>query len=180
MNETDQAARADAPASKDPTASLAGQVSHLGNGDRSLLRRMGTQGTPEGDGLVHGMLARAGVRPGGLHDDEFAMWRTTAIVAAIVSGSAGRPCHQPGRSLGRALGDAGVSRVRLTRAASGDHDAVVRLVRMADSKGRTPFDLSTVRDLLDPEPATRSRAARRLVIDHQSAQYAQSKKDDRA
>ena len=152
---------------KDPVASLAGQIRHLGNGERAELRRLDLTRSPTADGIIYGLLARAGVDFSQMRDDEMDAWRVTSLAAATMSGSAGGGGHSPGRRMGQSLYHAGYSEARLMQlAGSPSHDRLVRAVRLLSKKGGGPFDLRMVRSLADPDPQTREAAARELVRDY--------------
>ncbi len=156
---------------KDPIASIAGQIRHLSNGERSSLRRMDVGSNPGSEGLLIAVLIRAGVRMAGMDAEELASWRAVVHAAAVMSGSANGPSHAPGRSLGRRLAKAGLSRDRLIRLAiSMDAKAVSRAVRLVSSKDAGVFDLSAVRGLTSPEPTERAAAVSDLIREYTAAQ----------
>lgn len=152
---------------KDPVASLAGQIRHLGNGERAELRRLDLTRSPTADGIIYGLLARAGVEFQDIRDDEMDAWRVTSFAAAMMSGSAGQGAHAPGRRMGRTLYHAGYSEARLMQLAGGSsRDRLMRAIRFLSKKADGPFDLRTVRSLADPDPQVRETAARELVRDY--------------
>ena len=153
---------------KDPVASVAGQIKHLGTGPRAEIARLGLRPSAAADGTIYGMLARAGVDFQRMRDDEMEAWRVTAFAAAIMSGTRGGPAHGPGYGMGRALRDAGYSETRLVQLAGNPtRDRIMRAARLL-AKGR-PYDMHGVRDLADPDPEVRAQAARRLVRDYHAA-----------
>lgn len=155
---------------KDPVASLAGQIKYLGNGDRAAIRRLDLTDSPSADGVIYGMLARAGVDISRMEDDEMNAWRITAFAGAQQSGSGGASAHSPGRSMGRALQRAGYSETRLMQLASQpSRERIMRAARLLSSKGNGPYDLRDLRRLADPDPGERAEAVRRLVRDYYAA-----------
>lgn len=161
------------PGRKDPVASIAGQVPHLSTGDRARLRRIYLTRSRGADGVVVGLMMRAGVTPS---DDPriFAPWRLLAHVAALLSGTAGDQPHVPGRRLGAALYAVGYSENRLLRltAARGDalHDQVIRAARMLAQAGERSVNLWSLFNLVgrDPDRAEQARIA--IAQDYYAAQ----------
>lgn len=167
-------AAAEAPAKpKDPVASLAGQVPHLSTGDRAALRRIYLTGSRKADGVVVGLLHRAGVEAPE-RAEAFAPWRLLAHVAALLSGTGGEQPHAPGRRLGAALQAAGYSENRLLRltAARGPalHDQIVRAARMLAQGGQEPVNLWTLLHLAGRDPDKAEEARIRIAQDYYSAQ----------
>jgi len=157
---------------KDPIASLAGQVAHLSTGDRAALRRIYLTRSVGADGVVQGLLHRAGVTPS---DDPrvFAPWRLLAHVAALLSGTGGQQPHAPGRRLGSALHAAGYSENRLLRltAARGPalQDQIVRAGRMLAQGGQAPVNLWQVFNLAGRDPERAEAARIRIAQDYYAA-----------
>jgi CRISPR type I-E-associated protein CasB/Cse2 len=157
---------------KDPVASIAGQVAHLSTGDRAALRRIYLTRSHEADGVVVGLLHRAGVTlpP---REDVFAPWRLLAHVAALLSGTAGTAAHAPGRRLGTALYAAGYSENRLLRltAARGPalHDQIIRAGRMLAQAGEAPVNLWTLLHLAGRAPKAAEEARIRIAQDYYAA-----------
>ena len=170
---TDEAA-ADSPdaARKDPVASIAGQVPHLSTGDRAGLRRIYLTRSYEADGIVVGLLHRAGVA---VPDNPraFAPWRLLAHVAALLSGTTGEPPHAPGRRLGTALQDAGFSENRLLRLTAARGDAldaqIIRAARMLVQAGQGPVNLWTLFNLAGRDRDRAEEARIRIAQDYYSA-----------
>jgi hypothetical protein len=155
---------------KDPVASMAGQIRHLGNGPRAEIARLGLRPSASADGTIYGMLGRAGVDFQRMREDEMEAWRITAFAAAISSGSGGAAAHAPGQRMGRALRDAGFSETRLVQLAGNPtRDRIMRAARLL-AKGR-PYDLWGIRNLADPDPETRAKAARVLVRDYHASGF---------
>jgi len=157
---------------KDPVASLAGQVAHLPNGDRAALRRIYLTRSVGADGVVQGLLHRAGVTPSD-RPEVFAPWRLLAHVAALLAGTGGQQPHAPGRRLGAALHAAGYSENRLLRltAARGPalHDQIVRAGRMLAQGGQAPVNLWQVLDLAGRDPERAEAARIRIAQDYYAA-----------
>ena len=152
---------------KDPIASMAGQIRHLGNGERAKLRRLDLTASPMADGIIYGMLARAGIDFSRIRDDEMDAWRLAALAGALMSGSGGGAAHAPNRNMGRTLQRAGYSEARLMQlAGQPSRDRIIRAVRLLAKKGDGPYDLRTVHQLADPDPGTRTAATRTLVRDY--------------
>jgi len=163
------------PARKDPVASIAGQVPHLSTGDRARLRRIYLTRSRGADGVVVGLMMRAGVEPP-LPEKQhlFEPWRLLAHVAALLSGTGGEQPHAPGRRLGLALHAAGYSENRLLRltAARGDglRGQVIRAARMLAQAGERPVNLWSLFNLVgnDPDRAEQARIA--IAQDYYAAQ----------
>ena len=132
---------------KDPVASIAAQVAHLSTGDRAALRRIYLTKRHEADGVVIGLLHRAGVALPS-QAEAFAPWRLLAHVAALLSGTGGEQPHAPGRRLGLALHAAGYSENRLMRLTAARSEAlngqIIRAARMLARGGQAPVDLWTL------------------------------------
>jgi CRISPR system Cascade subunit CasB len=155
---------------KDPVASMAGQIRHLGNGERAALRRLDLTASPVADGVIYGMLARAGVDFSRMHDDEVDAWRVNAFAGALQSGSGGGSAHAPNRPMGRALQRAGYSEARLMQlAGQPSRERIMRAARLLGSKGDGPYDLRDLRRLSDPDPDIRAAATRDIVRDYFAA-----------
>jgi CRISPR type I-E-associated protein CasB/Cse2 len=165
---------ADAPEAvqKDPVASIAGQVPHLSTGDRARLRRIYLTRSYEADGVVVGLLHRAGV-PVSDHAEAFAPWRLLAHVAALLSGTGGVQSHAPGRRLGTALHAAGYSENRLLRltAARGPalHEQIIRAARMLAQAGQAPVNLWTLLHLAGRDRDKAEEARIRIAQDYYGA-----------
>ena len=136
-------------ATKDPVASIAGQVAGLSNGDRAALRRLYlTQGSQSrsraADGVVLGLLHRAGVTVSG-HSETYEAWKLLAHVAAVLSGTAGKQPHAPGKRFGAALLAAGYSENRFLRLTAARGEQLRRQVRLAArmlaQSGEVPVNL---------------------------------------
>ena len=157
---------------KDPVASIAGQVPHLSTGDRAALRRIYLTQSNKADGVVVGLLHRAGV-PVPERAGAFAPWRLLAHVAALLSGTGGEQPHAPQRRLGTALHAAGYSENRLLRltAARGPalHDQIVRAARMMAQGGHGPVNLWTLLHLAGRDPDKAEEARIRIAQDYYSA-----------
>jgi CRISPR type I-E-associated protein CasB/Cse2 len=167
-----KAATEDEP--KDPVASIAGQVPHLSTGDRAALRRLYlTQGRRhDAEGIVEGLLYRAGVVLGdqpGARDP----WRLLAHVAALLSGTGAQQPHAPGRRLGRALFEAGLSENRFLRLTTVRGSAlegqIVRAARMLAQAGQTPVDLWPFLHLAGTNPDKADEARVRIAQDYYAA-----------
>lgn len=172
---------ADPPARKDPVGSLCGQVPTLSTGDRSALRRLRPAGgSGMADGVVVGLAMRAGVEHvEGFRVETFERWRLLAHVAAVLSGTAAVPPHQPGASLGRALHAARYSDHRLMRLTSARGpalaDQIVRAARMLAAAGQVPVDLRTLFDLSRDVGPEAEAARLRLARDYYAAAHASAK-----
>ena len=157
---------------KDPIASIAGQIANLSTGDRAALRRIYLTKRHEADGVVIGLLYRAGVEISS-HADTFPAWRLLAHVAALLSGTAGDQPHAPGKRLGTALQAAGYSENRLLRltAARGValHGQIIRAARMLKQDGQVPVNLWSFFHLasLDRDKAEEARI--RIAQDYYTA-----------
>lgn len=161
---------------KDAVASLAGQIPYLSTGDRAALRRMMLTGSADADGVVIGLLHRAGVAEAGWRSDAaFSRWRLIAHVAAVLSGTAALPPHAPGRRVGRALFAARYSENRLLRLTSARgtalDDQVIRAARFLAQAGEGPVDLNTIRDLVGGQADRAEHARLRIARDYYSAQH---------
>ena len=174
MANTAPAPQAPSPAAptKDPVASIAGQVANLPNGDRAALRRIYLTRSQGAEGVVVGLLHRAGVTVSE-REEVFAPWRLLAHVAALLAGTAGDQPHAPGRRLGSALHASGYSENRLLRltAARGPalHDQIVRAARMLAQAGEAPVNLWTLLHLAGRDPAKAEEARIRIAQDYYSA-----------
>ena len=157
---------------KDPVASIAGQVASLSTGDRASLRRIYLTRSYEADGLVVGLLTRAGVTVSE-REEVFAPWRLLAHVAALLSGTAGDQPHAPARRVGSALFDAGYSEDRLLRltAARGPalHGQIVRAARMLAQAGEGPVNLRTLLHLAGRDRDAAEAARIQIARDYYSA-----------
>lgn len=162
---------------KDAVASLGGQIPHLSTGDRAALRRLFLTRSASADGVVIGLMHRAGL-PGTawLDDADFGRWRLLAHFAAIVSGTAAAAPHDPRISLGRTLHAAGYSEHRLMRLTSAKGsalpDQVNRVARTLAAGGHRPVDLRTVLDLSFGTGDRAERARLRIARDYYAAEYA--------
>lgn len=160
---------------KDPVASIAGQITSLSTGDRAALRRLYLTRSHRADGIVQGLLYRAGL-PAMLDPAAFAPWRMLAHVAALLSGTAGEHPHAPGRRLGRALHAAGLSENRFLRltAARGPalEDQIVRAARRLAQAGSAPVDLWPVLLLAGRDQAKAENARLQIAQDYFAAQAA--------
>ena len=174
---------------KDPVASIAGQVAKLSTGDRALLRRLylveaSNSRTFAGDGVVTGLLHRAGVKvqlsdavlkafePSPAPDPAYAAWRLLAHVAAMLSGTGGKEAHAPGGRVGSALFEAGVSSSRMLRLTSTRgaalHDQVRLVARRLAQTGR-PVNLWPIYHLIADDPAAAEQARIRIAQEYQAA-----------
>lgn len=164
---------------KDPVASIAGQITGLSTGDRAALRRIYLTRSPEADGVVVGLLVRAGVAVSE-REEVFAPWRLLAHVAALLSGTAAEQPHAPARRVGSALFEAGYSENRLLRltAARGPalHDQIVRAARMLAQDGQAPVNLWTLHHLAGRDAKAAEEARLRIAQDYYAAE-ARSKGD---
>lgn len=157
---------------KDPVASVAGQIARLSTGDRAALRRIYLTKRHEADGVVIGLLHRAGVvLPS--RAEVFAPWRLLAHVAALLSGTGGEQPHEPGRRVGSALHAAGYSDNRLMRltAARGEalNGQIIRAVRMLARARQTPVDLWTLFHLAGRDADEAEEARIRIAQDFYTA-----------
>jgi hypothetical protein len=128
--------------------SIADQLEELSNGDHALLRRMYlTRGRRQADGVVLGLLHRAGIDLEKVERNQelYARWCLVAHVGALLSGTTRRVTHTPHARLGEALLAAGYSENRLLRltAARGEplRDQIVRAARVLAQAGETRIDL---------------------------------------
>lgn len=150
---------------KDPIASVAGQIAKLSTGDRARLRRMYLTQSHEADGVVLGLVHRAGMELGEA-STAFERWRLLAHVAALLAGTGGLQSHAPGRRVGRALYDAGYSENRLLRLTAARGPAlegqIIRVARMLAQAGAGPINLWTLFNLAGrgPERAKAAEEAR--------------------
>lgn len=151
---------------KDPVASIAGQMPYLSTGDRARLRRIYLTRSLGADGVIVGLMIRAGVEPPRPEDQHlFDPWRVLAHVAALLSGTAGGQPHSPGRRLGAALQAAGFSENRLLRLTAARGDAlrgqVIRAARMLAQAGERSVNLWSLFNLVgrDPDRAEQARIA---------------------
>ena len=165
---------------KDELTSLAGKVPHLPTGDQAALRRMMLTGSRGAEGVVIGLLRRAGVPEAGWRSDTaFARWKLIAHVAAVLSGTGRIAPHAPGKRLGRALFAAGYSENRLMRLTSARGpaltDQMIRAARFLAQAGEAPVDLRPLHDLLSPSSEVTARARLRIARDYYSAQHAGEK-----
>lgn len=168
-----------APEKKDPVASIAGQIPHLPTGQRAALRRMYLirNRRNEAIGVVMGLLHRAGVPQLEWGDPaSFGRWGLLAHVAAVLSGTAARAPHAPGRKLGRALWAAGYSENRLMRLTSARGAVLDDQVRLAAQflarAGEMPINLWTIRQLTGDDPAKAEAARLEVAGDYYKAGYA--------
>lgn len=167
------AQEADAPDKpKDVISSIAGQVANLSTGDRAALRRIYLTRSHQADGVVVGLLHRAGMEIP-QDEDRFAAWRLVAHVAALLSGTAGQYPHASGRRLGAALQAARYSENRLLRltAARGPalHGQIIRAARMLAQAGQVPVDLNAIRDLAGLDMGRAEQARLRIARDYYAA-----------
>ncbi|WP_375288764.1 type I-E CRISPR-associated protein Cse2/CasB [Sphingomonas sp.] len=160
------------PRPKDPVASIAGQVAHLSTGDRARLRRLYLTRSHEADGVVVGLLHRAGVAVSA-REEVFAPWRLLAHVAALLAGTAAAQPHALGRRLGTALHASGLSENRLLRltAARGPalHAQIVRAARLLAQAGEAPVNLWTLHHLAGRDPDLAEAARIRIAQDYYAA-----------
>lgn len=168
-----------APATKDPVASIAGQIPHLPTGQRAALRRMYlTRNRPdEAIGVVMGLLHRAGVpHSERISLSSFERWSLFAHVAAVLSGTAAKAPHAPGRSLGRALWKAGYSENRQMRLTSARGPALEDQARLAAQflakAGEMPVDLWTIWNLIGDDPDKTEAAQFEIARDYYGAAHA--------
>jgi CRISPR type I-E-associated protein CasB/Cse2 len=159
--------------SKTPVESIAGQIAHLSSGDRAQLRRLYLTGRHEADGVVIGLMHRAGVTvPTDLR--AFARWRLLAHCAALLSGTGGLYPHSTGRRLGAAMQDIGLSENRLMRLTSargkGLEAQVIRVMRMLAQKGQAPVNLHTLFALIGHDPDKAEDARIRIAKDYYAAE----------
>lgn len=162
-------AKMDAPSTgKDPVASISGQIRHLGNGDRSSLRRLDMNRSAQAEGVIIGLMARAGLPVSTMDQDEIDRWAVLIQSAALLSASGGG--HSPDRPFGRALRKAGFSEARLVQmVGSPDPRRIIRAVRFLASQGGGPVDLRSIVTVLDPDQNVRTPTVRAIVRDYHSA-----------
>lgn len=157
---------------KDPVASIAGQVPHLSTGDRAALRRIYLTRSNSADGVVVGLLHRAGVTVPE-RAEAFAPWRLLAHVAALLSGTGGEQPHAPGRRVGTALQAAGYSENRLLRLTAARGQAlegqIIRAARMLVQAGVGPVNLWTLFLLAGRDRDKAEEARIRIAQDYYSA-----------
>lgn len=174
--DTDSAAT---PKRTNPVDSIAGQIPHLSTGDRAQLRRIYLTGRHEADGIVIGLMHRAGVGAPS-KPEAFAPWRLLAHSAALLSGTAGIHPHAVGRRLGAALHEIGLSENRLLRLTSargrGLEAQAIRAMRMLAQRGEAPVNLRTLFDLIGPAPDRAEAARIRIAQDYYGAK-ARSEED---
>ncbi len=149
-----------------------GRPDFLGTGGRAALRRIPLTRSREADGVVVKLLHRIQV-PEAAIEHGFARWRLMAHVAALLSGTGGKPAHDRQNRFGAALHEAGYSENRLLRllGTRGEAltDQVHRAARMLATKGK-PVDLWPVYHLVGDD-ADRADAARvRIAQDFYSAE----------
>lgn len=163
------AAMTDADAVDDPMALISKQIQELSTGDRAGLRRIYLTQRHEADGVVIGLLHRAGMTTS-LTPEAFAPWRLVVHVAALLAGTGkfGAPSHARSKSLGRALQVAGYSEARFLRltVAQGSalDDQIIRAARTLAQKRRKPVNLWTILNLSKRDP--KLLEANRLSIAH--------------
>lgn len=166
---------------KDAVASIAGQITRLSTGDRAALRRIYLTRSPAADGVVVGLLTHAGVTVSE-REEVFAPWRLLAHVAALLSGTAVDQPHAPGRRVGSALHEAGLSENRLSRltAARGPalHDQIVVAARRLAQGGQAPVDLWTLHHLAGRDAKQAEQARIQIAKDYYAA-AARSKGDSK-
>ncbi|WP_298807853.1 type I-E CRISPR-associated protein Cse2/CasB [uncultured Sphingomonas sp.] len=166
---------------KDPVASIAGQIVYLSTGDRAQLRRIYLTGRHEADGVVIRLLHRADVtvphRP-----EAFRPWRLLAHCAALLSGTPAAQAHATGKRLGTALHTIGLSENRLLRLTAVRGDAldaqVIRAVRMLAQHGERPVNLWTLFDLVGNDEMRAEAARLRIAQDYYAAKARSDKGDD--
>lgn len=167
-------AAADAPDDKpkDAVASIAAQIAKISTGDRAALRRIYLTKSHEADGVVIGLLHRAGVTMP-LSGETIAPWRLLAHVAALLSGTGGGHAHAPARRVGSALQAIGFSENRLLRltAARGTalHGQIVRAARMLAQGGEASVNLWSLFHLAGPDPDRAEEARIRIAQDYYAA-----------
>jgi len=167
-------AAADAPDDKpkDAVASIAAQIAKISTGDRAALRRIYLTKSHEADGVVIGLLHRAGVTMP-LSGETIAPWRLLAHVAALLSGTGGGHAHAPARRVGSALQAIGFSENRLLRltAARGTalHGQIVRAARMLAQGGEASVNLWSLFHLAGRDPDRAEEARIRIAQDYYAA-----------
>ena len=167
---TSEALAVDEP--EDAMASISSQIARLSTGDRAGLRRIFLTKRHEADGVVIGLLHRAGITIS-TAAEVFAPWRLLAHVAALLSGTAGDRAHARGKRLGSALHGAGYSENRLLRltAARGPalHGQIIRAARVLAQAGQGPVNLWTVFDLAGRDLVKAEEARLRIAQDYYAA-----------
>ncbi|WP_019517441.1 type I-E CRISPR-associated protein Cse2/CasB [Sphingomonas sp. Mn802worker] len=162
----------EATAPKDVMASIGGQIAHLSAGDRAALRRIYLTGRPSADGIVIGLLHRAGVT---VPDDAvtFRPWRLVVHAAALLSGTAAAHPHAKSKRLGTLLHDIGLSENRLLRLTSARGEALdaqaIRAARMLAQVGQRTINLWTLFDLVGNDEADAEAARLRIAQDYYAA-----------
>ena len=164
------------PEKKDEVASVAGQVPRLPTGERAALRRMYLTESTLADGVVVGLLHRAGTDPAAWHGlRQFRRWRLLVHIAAVLSGTAAEAAHDPRSRLGRALHAAGYSENRLMRltAAKGPalEDQVRRAAQFLAKAGKGPVNLWSIHNLLDPREDVAEKARFEIARDYYDAEH---------
>lgn len=165
---------------KDPVVLLGEQVPKLSTGDRAALRRLFLTRSAAADGVVIGLMHRAGLSEAAWRDDAaFSRWRLLAHFAAMLSGTAGEAPHQRGKSLGRTLHAAGYSEHRLMRLTSAKGpalpDQINRVARILAASGQGAVDLWTVLDLSFGTNDRAEQARLKIARDYYAAEYASKK-----
>lgn len=131
-------------------------------GDKAEARRMG----PAGSALFWRQVARLGI-PAGQEADWLLF---TRLVALMTPASRNTSIHEPGRALGAALADAGLSEARLARllAARGPSrdDALERAIRMMARKGGDVDVTDLARAILWPGDISRLARSYYHQLDH--------------
>ena len=157
---------------KDVIASIAAQIAKISTGDRAALRRLYLTESHEADGVVIGLLYRAGFTMP-LSAETIAPWRLLAHVAALLSGTGGGHAHAPARRVGSALQAIGFSENRLLRltAARGValHGQIVRAARMLAQRGEASINLWTFFHLAGRDPVRAEEARIRIAQDYYAA-----------
>lgn len=167
---------------RDAMTSISGQLAHLSTGDRAQLRRMFLTERPAADGIVIGLLHRAGVT---IPDEAaaFRPWRLVVHGAALLSGTAGGYPHASTRRFGTALHAIGLSENRLLRLTSARDAALdaqaIRAVRMLAQLGERAINLWTLFDLVGNDEAKAEVARLRIAQDYYAAQARSTKGDGR-
>lgn len=165
---------------RDPFASFCARIPMLPAGDRAALRRLFLTRSDQAVGVVTGLLLGAGVpEPEWRTTEAFARWELLAHVAAVLSGTAAIPPHQPGITLGRALHEARYSDNRLRRltGARGPAlaDQIVRAARVLAAAGKAPVDLRPLRRLSFDTGDGAEAARLAIARDYYAAAYASTK-----
>lgn len=157
---------------KDPVASIGGQIPYLPAGDRARLRRLYLTQSYQADGVVVGLLHRAGVAVPEA-SDAYAPWRLLVHVAALLSGTGAEQPHAPGRRLGTALHAARYSENRLLRLTTargpGLQAQIIRAGRMLAQAGQAPVNLWTLLHLAGRDPDQAEEARVRIAQDYYAA-----------